>query len=71
VAVWFDGQCLTFLERDVLLLPIRNVTIEELSALLLARLRGRPELTDPSIHAIALAVSSGSGQWAWSVWESA
>jgi 6-pyruvoyltetrahydropterin/6-carboxytetrahydropterin synthase len=71
VTVWFDDQRLTFLDRDVLLLPIRNVTIEELSTLLLTRLRARPELADPSIQAIALAVSSGSGQWAWSFWESA
>jgi 6-pyruvoyltetrahydropterin/6-carboxytetrahydropterin synthase len=69
VVAWFDEQRLTFLERDVLLLPIRNVTIEELAALLLSRLRTRSELLDQAIHAIDVGVSSGSGQWAWSVWE--
>ncbi|MBK1646376.1 6-pyruvoyl tetrahydropterin synthase [Thiocapsa imhoffii] len=71
VIAWFGAERLTFQERDVLLLPIRNVTIEELAELLLARLRARPELTEYDLHEIAVGVSSGSGQWAVSSWSSA
>jgi len=58
-----------FLAGDCLPLPIRNVTIEELATLLLARLRGRPELGDRGIRSIEVGVSSGSGQWAFSHWD--
>jgi 6-pyruvoyltetrahydropterin/6-carboxytetrahydropterin synthase len=70
--VWaqFGVERIPFLERDCLPLPIRNVTIEELSALLLARLLARPELQGWGIRAVELGVSSGSGQWAFSQWES-
>jgi 6-pyruvoyltetrahydropterin/6-carboxytetrahydropterin synthase len=51
-----------------LTLPVRNVTIEELSALLLERLRGRPELADADIRSMEIGVSSGSGQWAYAQW---
>ena len=66
----FADERLHFLERDVLLLPIRNVTIEELAPLLLARLRDRPELAVVGIRAVELGVSSGAGQWALARWES-
>jgi 6-pyruvoyltetrahydropterin/6-carboxytetrahydropterin synthase len=70
--VWaqFGVERIPFLERDCLPLPIRNVTIEELSALLLARLLGRPEIEGWGVRAVELGVSSGSGQWAFSQWES-
>jgi len=65
----FSEERIQFLERDVLLLPVRNVTIEELAALLLDRLRNRPELADQDLRAIELGVSSGPGQWAFAHWE--
>ncbi len=71
--VWalFGEERIPFLERDCLPLPIRNVTIEELSALLLARLLDRPEIQGRGgIRAIELGVSSGSGQWAFAHWAS-
>lgn len=71
VIVWFAGERLTFLERDVLLLPIRNVTVEELAVLVLARLRERPELAGRDLRAIELGISSGDGQWAFSSWSKA
>ena len=67
----FGDERIPFLGRDCLPLPIRNVTIEELAALLLGRLRDRPELREHPIRAIELGVSSGSGQWAFSQWTSA
>lgn len=66
----FADERIPFLERDVLLLPVRNVTIEELAPLLLARLRDRRELAGADVRAIELGVSSGSGQWAFARWES-
>ncbi len=70
--IWalFGAERIPFLERDCLPLPIRNVTIEELSALLLARLLDRPEISLWGVRALELGVSSGSGQWAFSQWES-
>lgn len=65
----FADERIPFLARDVLTLPVRNVTIEELAALLLDQLRERPELTARDIRAIELGVSSGPGQWAFSSWE--
>ncbi len=68
VIICFADERIPFLNRDILLLPIRNVTIEELAALLLQRLREHPDLTDCEIHAIELGVSSGLGQWAVATW---
>ena len=67
----FGHERIPFLARDCLTLPIRNVTIEELAGLLLARLKARPEFAGPSIHTLEVGVSSGSGQWAFSHWDSA
>ncbi|ESQ17315.1 MAG TPA: 6-pyruvoyl tetrahydropterin synthase [Chromatiaceae bacterium] len=54
-----------FLERDVLLLPIRNTTIEELAAFLLEQLSIHPDLGERGIRGMELGVSSGDGQWAY------
>lgn len=70
VVATFGEERIPFLERDVLLLPIRNVTIEELARLLLAQLCERPELNQMPIRSIELGVSSGQGQWAFAEWES-
>ena len=69
ITAHFGTEQIQFLERDVLLLPVRNVTIEELAKLLLERLRHRPELADQDLRAIELGVSSGPGQWAFAYWE--
>ncbi|HYN77250.1 MAG TPA: 6-carboxytetrahydropterin synthase [Lamprocystis sp. (in: g-proteobacteria)] len=74
VIACFAQERIPFLERDCLPLPIRNVTIEELADLLLARLRGcissQPALADCAVRALEVGVSSGSGQWAFSHWGS-
>jgi 6-pyruvoyltetrahydropterin/6-carboxytetrahydropterin synthase len=70
VIALFAQEPIPFLARDCLPLPIRNVTIEELAGLLLSRLRARPELPPWAIRAMEIGVSSGSGQWAFSHWES-
>lgn len=68
VVLGFGAERLSFPERDVLVLPVRNITIEELSRLMLERLRVRPELRGWDLRAIELGVSSGSGQWAFAAW---
>ncbi|EXJ15224.1 6-pyruvoyl trahydropterin synthase family protein [Imhoffiella purpurea] len=70
VIALFADERIGFLERDVLLLPVRNVTIEELAPLLLTRLRDRIEIADRGIRCMELGVSSGAGQWAYACWES-
>ena len=69
VTAWFADERIPFLERDCLTLPIRNTTIEELSAMLLERLRARQELQGADIRAMEVGVSSGSGQWGIAQWE--
>lgn len=71
VTAWFADERIPFLERDCLTLPIRNATIEELSALLLDQLRARPELAGADIRAMEIGVSSGAGQWSFAHWTSA
>lgn len=67
----FADEHIPFLARDCLTLAVRNVTIEELAGLLLARLKARPELADSALRSLEVGVSSGQGQWAYSHWESA
>ncbi len=66
----FGVERIPFLARDCLPLPIRNVTIEELAGLLLDRLQDRPEFASRNLRSMEIGVSSGSGQWAFSHWES-
>ena len=60
----FNGERLPFLHRDVLTLPVGNITVEAL-----AQWFGEELLRDPVIGALAIEsltvrVSSGPGQWA-------
>ncbi len=60
---------MTFLKSDTLLLPVRNITIEELAHYLLHRLLAHDEqLTKHQVSRLQVEVSSGSDQWAHSVW---
>ena len=67
----FADEELIFLKRDVRLLPIRNVTIEELAAYLLeavvADVSGEPA---HGVSAVAVRVFSGPGQSARVEWRS-
>jgi len=64
----FDGQSMSFPEADVLLMPLRNVTVEELSHWFLQQLAADPALQDYDVQEITLSVSSGDGQWGTSRW---
>ncbi|HMX24447.1 MAG TPA: 6-carboxytetrahydropterin synthase [Blastocatellia bacterium] len=68
----FADEEMIFLKRDVKLLPIRNVTCEELAAYLLERLVAEMK-TDPQydVNLIIARVFSGPGQSASAQWEAA
>ena len=66
--VAFGDERLRFLPRDVKLLPVRNVTVEELAHWLLARLTAAEGFAELPIETLQLRVSSGPGQWAGASW---
>lgn len=68
-AAHFHDERLTFLRRDVLVLPVRNVTCEELSAYLLDGIvRDTGYLSEHDIRRITVKVLSGPGQSASAEW---
>lgn len=64
----FADERIPFLERDALLLPIRNATVEEFARWFAIRLGADPELRKQPIESLNVRVSSGPGQWASSRW---
>jgi 6-pyruvoyltetrahydropterin/6-carboxytetrahydropterin synthase len=68
----FGEQTIPFLASDVLVLPVANVTLEELSRVLLEELLGdRERLVLQRIRSVVVKVSSGPGQLASSEWREA
>ncbi|HEU4814181.1 MAG TPA: hypothetical protein VFS99_08140, partial [Xanthomonadaceae bacterium] len=64
------SERIPFLRADVLVLPITNVTVEELAAYLLARLATDARtLAGHGIHVIEMEVASGPGQGATMRWD--
>jgi 6-pyruvoyltetrahydropterin/6-carboxytetrahydropterin synthase len=64
----FNGERIPFLDRDVTLLPVANVTVEELSHYFLGRLLKHPDLQNRGIIELAVKVSSSPGQLAVATW---
>lgn len=64
----FADERIPFLPRDVLTLPIRNITVEELAAWFLERLRAQPAIAELGLIRVRISVSSGPGQWAGAQW---
>ncbi len=64
--VEFAGEQMHFLKSDTLVLPIRNVTVEEFSRYLLERLMALSAGDD--LREIELCVASGPGQKGCSIW---
>ena len=64
-----NGITMPLLKTDTILLPVRNVTIEELSHYLLEELLGDFKLArELDIRAMQLRVSTGPDQWASADW---
>jgi len=65
----FGDEDIPFLKRDVLVLPIANVTLEELAGLLLDKVvQVRDALGHAQIEGITIKVFSGPGQNASAQW---
>ena len=64
----FNGERIPFLQRDLKLLPIRNITVEELAQYLLGRLLEREDIKTLAIDHMLLRCASGEGQWASAKW---
>jgi 6-pyruvoyltetrahydropterin/6-carboxytetrahydropterin synthase len=64
--VLYDQDVMLFLRKDTLILPICNVTIEELAFYLLDQLKTQCAADD--VRELELSVSSGSGQSASALW---
>ena len=69
-AVYFADEQLVFLRRDATLLPLRNVTVEELAHWFMRSLTEDDALAGLPIDSLNVRVSSGPGQWAGVVWQS-
>ena len=67
----FHGERIPFLQRDLTLLPIRNITVEELAQYLLGKLLEREDIQALDIDNMLLRCASGEGQWASAKWSSA
>ena len=66
--VTFDGKVLKFPVDEAWVLPIANVTVEELAHFLIGELIGIEY--DPDLVEVELTVSSGSGQASSATWQS-
>ncbi len=60
----FNGERIPFLKRDVLLLPVANITVEALAAWILAELQEDTRISALGLGSLAVRVSSGPGAWA-------
>ena len=65
----FNQKKIPFLKEDIILLPLTNITIEELSHWFLQNiLADAPEITQHAIHGIAIKVYNGPGQSGGASW---
>ena len=68
--VSFADETLRFAHRDVKLLPIRNVTIEELAHWFADTLTRDDCVAALGVETLTVRLSSGPGQWAETTWRS-
>ena len=66
--VIFNGERIPFLARDLTLLPVRNITVEELAQYMLDQLLERSEIKALNIADMVMRCASGEGQWARATW---
>jgi 6-pyruvoyltetrahydropterin/6-carboxytetrahydropterin synthase len=63
----FAHERIPFLKRDVLVLPVRNTSVEELARLICEELAADPKVSD-GLLAIEVKVGSGPGQFGTAHW---
>jgi 6-pyruvoyltetrahydropterin/6-carboxytetrahydropterin synthase len=70
IVAHFNGEELHFLKQDVMLLPLANITVEELSQYFLEQLlQFCTERGESEIHAFVVKVFTGPGQGASANWQ--
>lgn len=68
--VYFNNEKIYFLKRDAKILPVTNVTVEELSNYLLMQLiADKDELNKHRVQKIIIKIFSGPGQCASTSWQ--
>jgi 6-pyruvoyltetrahydropterin/6-carboxytetrahydropterin synthase len=68
VLAHYADERIPFLPRDVLVIDVRNVTVEDLAGWFVAELLARPEIAAEDVRALRVRVSSGTNQWASREW---
>ena len=66
--IQFNKERMQFLVSDTLILPLKNISVEELAGYLLSKLLIDPDLQKADISMIEVSVSSGPGQWGARSW---
>ena len=62
-SVTFNGETMTLPDRDVKVMPLRNITVEELANWVADRLGREEEFMALNIQQMQIKIASGSGQW--------
>ncbi len=65
----FDRERIPFLHRDVRVVEVRNVTVEELAPWFLERLLADEGVGSAQLERVTMRISSGAGQWAGATWK--
>jgi 6-pyruvoyltetrahydropterin/6-carboxytetrahydropterin synthase len=66
----FNSEVMIFLKRDATIIPVRNITVEELSHWFLEQImQDKQELTNNKIVEISVKIFSGPGQAGISSWK--
>lgn len=71
VLAHYADERIPFLPRDVLVLDVRNVTVEELAGWFVERLLAEPDIAAQDVRRLKIRVSSGTNQWAAREWSAA
>lgn len=67
--IYFNDEKISFLKRDILILPIKNVSVEELSRWFINQLLVEKHLIDQyAIQSILIKVFTGPGQAGSALW---
>lgn len=70
VQIEFNSECTSFLKRDILVLPIKNVTVEELSKWVIQQIiSDKIYYANEDLLAINVKVFSGPGQSGSASWK--
>ena len=63
VQLTFNRETITLPDHDVLVLPLRNITVEELASWMVDKLMADTHFKNLGITKLQIKIASGSGQW--------